>query len=196
MPGDVNVVTLTGRLGQDAKVRQAGSSHIASFSLAVSRFKPSRDKGGNGEWTAEFIDVEKWLAKKGGDPVADLKKGDSVCVHGELRVDTWKDRDSGQNRSKVKVMASDVRIVAGRGRQGGGDRDDRGYGNQGGSYGGQGGGRGDQGGYGGWNDQGGGGYSRGGGGGSRGRGQQGGGYSQPSFGDDDRGGGGFEDPGF
>ncbi|MEL6717050.1 MAG: single-stranded DNA-binding protein, partial [Planctomycetota bacterium] len=49
------------------------------------------------------------------------KKGQSAFVDGELRFDTWEDKESGQKRSKLYVVANNWEFVnAGRGESSGG----------------------------------------------------------------------------
>ena len=54
-----------------------------------------------------FLDVTAW--EKLGENVAEsLKKGDRVVVTGKLTQDEWDDKDTGQKRTKVKVVAFEV----------------------------------------------------------------------------------------
>jgi single-strand DNA-binding protein len=48
-----------------------------------------------------------------------LAKGRQVYVEGRLKTDKWQDKQSGQERSKVKVVADTVRFLGGRGAGGG-----------------------------------------------------------------------------
>ena len=41
-----------------------------------------------------------------------LAKGSRVLISGELSQQTWKDKDSGQNRSKFEVIASHVEFIS------------------------------------------------------------------------------------
>jgi single-strand DNA-binding protein len=148
---------------------------VANFSIAWNK----RFKNANDEWdsTAHFIDVTVWreLAENCAES---LQKGDRIMVIGHFEQQTWEDKDSGKNRSKLVLIADEVGpslrwattpdIVKN-------ERDDNGGGSRGG-----GGGRGD--------DRGG----RGGGrgrddGGSRGRSSGGGGRRspEPSFDDEE-----------
>jgi single-strand DNA-binding protein len=106
---EINEVRLAGRLTRDAELKYLPSgTAIADFSVAVSK----RRKGEDGKYTEQvaFIDVAAWgkLAEFCG---AQLRKGAAVYVAGELRQDSWEDRESGQKRSKTKVTASSVQTL-------------------------------------------------------------------------------------
>ncbi|HEU4385287.1 MAG TPA: single-stranded DNA-binding protein, partial [Anaeromyxobacteraceae bacterium] len=44
-----------------------------------------------------------------------LSKGRQVYVEGRLKTDKWQDKQTGQDRYKVKVVADTVRFLGGRG---------------------------------------------------------------------------------
>ena len=104
MPSDINVVTLTGRLGRDPEVRytQTGTA-VATLSVAVNG-RVKRD----GEWTDE-VDWVRVVAWKGTAEACEryLRKGDQVAVSGRLHENKWETRE-GQKRSIVEVVASSV----------------------------------------------------------------------------------------
>jgi single-strand DNA-binding protein len=43
-----------------------------------------------------------------------------VLIEGRLQLDSWEDKESGQKRSKLKVVCENMRMVGGRGEGGGG----------------------------------------------------------------------------
>lgn len=100
MSKSVNQVTLMGRLTRDPEARSVtNGKNICELTLAVNR--QGKDE------QADFFDVTAW------DKLSDLimqylKKGRRVLVQGRLRQDTWKDKDTGKNRSRVSVVATDV----------------------------------------------------------------------------------------
>jgi len=61
-----------------------------------------------------FVDVTLWgrQAEIAGEYLA---KGRSVLIEGRLRLDTWDDKESGQKRSKLKVVCENMTMVGGRG---------------------------------------------------------------------------------
>jgi len=134
---ELNKVLLVGRLTRDPETRytQQGTA-IASFSIAVNR-RRGRDK----EDEVSFIDCEAW------DKQAEFlqqwfKKGSAVFLDGRLKMDRWQDKTTGQNRSKLVVVAEAVRFAEskaseeGRGQGGGGSygSQDDGGGGDGPSY--------------------------------------------------------------
>jgi len=50
-----------------------------------------------------------------------LKKGRSVFIEGRLQLDTWDDKQSGQKRSKLKVIGEMMQMLGARPGGGGGE---------------------------------------------------------------------------
>jgi single-strand DNA-binding protein len=100
----MNVVCLIGRLGKDPELRvtQSGTS-VARFSLAVNR----RDENKTTDWY-EVTCFGK-VAESTGQY---MKKGCMVGVTGRLQQDKWQDKQSGQNRSKVSIIAGQVDFLS------------------------------------------------------------------------------------
>lgn len=99
----INSFTGMGRLTRDPESRQAGSTTVTGFSLAIDRnFKKGED------WVKEtlFLDCACW-AKKGDALAAQCRKGDMVYVTGYLKLDEWEDKTSGEKRSKMKCQVQD-----------------------------------------------------------------------------------------
>ena len=114
MASDINSVVLTGNLTRDMEVSylQSGSA-VGNFSLAVNR---SVKRGE--EWVDDvsFFDVS--LFGKSAESLKQfLVKGKPISLIGSLKQDRWQDKESGQTRSRVKVIAE--RIKLGGGGQGG-----------------------------------------------------------------------------
>lgn len=98
----VNRVIVTGNLVADPEVKYMPSGMaVAKLRLAINNNYKDR----NGEWKEEtcFIDVDVWgrAAERINES---CKKGSKVLVDGQLREDTWEDRD-GNKRSKIKIRA-------------------------------------------------------------------------------------------
>jgi len=87
----------------DLKYTQTGMP-ITSMTVAVNRRIPGRD-GGEARDEASFIDV-KTFGKTALAAAERLKKGDKTLVEGRLKQERWEDRNSGQQRSRVVVLAS------------------------------------------------------------------------------------------
>jgi single-strand DNA-binding protein len=115
MAGNFNKVLLMGNLTRDVEVRQAGSTQVANIGLAVNRRFKTQD-GQNREETT-FVDCEAW--GRTAEVMAQyLTKGSPVFVEGRLRLDTWQDKESGGNRSKLKVVIETFQFVGSRGGDG------------------------------------------------------------------------------
>ncbi|HEY6100055.1 MAG TPA: single-stranded DNA-binding protein [Anaeromyxobacter sp.] len=115
----VNKVILVGNLGKDPEVRYtSGGQAVANLRIATSRSWTDKQSGQRKEET-EWHDVEVWgkQAEQCGEYLA---KGRQVYVEGRLKTDKWQDKTSGQERSKVKVVADTVRFLGGRGAGAGG----------------------------------------------------------------------------
>jgi single-strand DNA-binding protein len=123
----VNKVILVGNLGKDPEVRYtSGGQAVANLRIATSRSWTDKQSGQRKEET-EWHDVEVWgkQAEQCGEYLA---KGRQVYVEGRLKTDKWQDKQSGQERSKVKVVADAVRFLGGRGAGGAGGGGGRGQG--------------------------------------------------------------------
>ncbi|ACG75076.1 single-strand binding protein [Anaeromyxobacter sp. K] len=113
----VNRVILVGNLGKDPEVRYtSGGQAVANLRIATSRSWTDKQSGQRKEET-EWHDVEVWgkQAEQCGEYLA---KGRQVYVEGRLKTDKWQDKQSGQERSKVKVVAETVRFLGGGGGAG------------------------------------------------------------------------------
>ncbi len=159
----VNKVILIGNLTRDPEVRYTPKGNaVAELALATNRYF-TQENGEKREETT-FVDVTLW-GRQAELAQQYLQKGRPVYIEGRLQLDSWEDKQSGQKRSKLKVVGEVMQFLGGR-EGGGGD------GGGGGSY---------------ENRGGGGGYARGSGGGggeSRGGDSRGGG-GRPSPPDND-----------
>ena len=120
-----NKVILMGNLTRDPEVRYTPKgSAVADIGLAVNRVY-STESGEKREETT-FVDVTLWgrTAEIAGEY---LKKGRPVLIEGRLQLDTWDDKQSGQKRSKLKVIGEGMQLIGGR-PGGGGDSDEGGMG--------------------------------------------------------------------
>lgn len=173
---NLNKVMIIGNLTADPEVRTTprGAS-LTELRLAVNRISNGQNEGERREETT-FLDVTCW-GRTGEIAAQYLSKGRPVFIEGRLQMDSWEDKQTGQRRSRIRIIAENLQLLGGRGDgpQGGGQQQHRSYG--GGGYQQQGGYQ--QGGYqqGGYQQQGGG-YQQGGGSGYGA--PQGGSYQQPA----------------
>ena len=113
-----NKVILMGNLTRDPEVRfTQGDMAICKVGLAVNRrFKDSR----SGEWREEPTFVDVTIFGKRGEAFAKFhSKGKPAFIEGELRLDTWEDKNGGGKRSKLYVVGNNWEFVGG-GREGSG----------------------------------------------------------------------------
>lgn len=111
---NLNKVMLAGNLTRDPQVRFfANERAVADFGLAINRRYKTNDGQQKEETT--FVDVECWgrTAELVGQY---LTKGRGAYIEGRLKLDQWDDKESGQKRSKLKVVADTVQFLSSGGR--------------------------------------------------------------------------------
>lgn len=116
---NLNKVMLMGNLTRDPELKYTPKgTAIADFALAVNR----RYTAENGEKREEvtFIDCEAW--SKTAELIGEyFKKGRPIFVEGRLKLDTWDDKQTGQKRSRMRVVVETFEFLGGReGGPGGG----------------------------------------------------------------------------
>ena len=97
-----NKVLLLGNLTRDPEVRYTPKgSAVADLGLAVNRNYTT--ESGEKREEVTFVDVTFWgrTAEVAGEY---LKKGRLVFIEGRRQLDTWDEKQSGQKRSKRKVI--------------------------------------------------------------------------------------------
>ncbi len=116
-----NKVILLGNLTRDPEVRYTPKgSAVCDLGLAVNRAY-TLDNGEKRE-EVTYVDVVLWarLAEIAGEY---LKKGRPVFIEGRLQLDTWDDKQTGQKRSKMRVIGETMQLLGSRpaGSGGGGE---------------------------------------------------------------------------
>jgi single-strand DNA-binding protein len=107
-----NKVILLGNLTRDPEVRYTPKgSAVCDLGIAINR-QYTLDSGEKRE-EVTFVDVVLWsrLAEIAGEY---LKKGRPVFIEGRLQLDTWDDKQSGQKRSKLRVIGETMQLLGGR----------------------------------------------------------------------------------
>ena len=121
-------VTLLGNLTRDPETRQAPNGKaVTTFGIAVNR-KAGDDKNGNPRESVMFIDVSIW-GPRGTAFAKYHKKGSLAFLAGDLVLDQWDDKTTGEKKSKHKVTAWEFEFVGGK-RDGGESGQDGGSGAQ------------------------------------------------------------------
>ena len=107
-----NKVLLLGNLTRDPEVRYTPKgSAVCDLGVAVNRVYTT-DSGEKRE-EATFVEVTLWgrTAEVAGEY---LKKGRPIFIEGRLQLDSWDDKQTGQKRSKLKVIGETMQLLGGR----------------------------------------------------------------------------------
>jgi single-strand DNA-binding protein len=110
---NLNRVLLIGNLTRDPDVRYTPKgTAVADIGLAINRVFTGEDGEKREEVT--YVDVVLWsrLAE-----IAEqyLKKGRPVFIEGRLQLDSWDDKQTGQKRSRLRVVAENLQLLGSRG---------------------------------------------------------------------------------
>lgn len=113
---NLNKVMLMGNLTRDPEIRYTPKGRaVSDIGLAINRVYTT-ESGEKREETT-FVDITLW-----GRQAEIVKeycgKGRPLYVEGWLQMDTWDDKQTGQKRSKLKVVADNIQLLGS--RQGGG----------------------------------------------------------------------------
>ena len=101
-----------GNLTRDPEIRYTPKgSAVSDLGLAINR----KYKQGE-QWKEEvtFVDVTVW-AKQAELAAQYLAKGRTVFVEGRLEMDSWQDKNTGEKRNKLKVVAETLQFIGGKG---------------------------------------------------------------------------------
>ncbi len=101
---EINTINLVGRAGREPDVRyfESGST-VANFTLAVNRIS----KGDEPDW----FNLEIW--GKQAQIAADyVKKGSLVGITGSFKIDSWKDKITGEDRFKPVVRVDRLNLLS------------------------------------------------------------------------------------
>lgn len=110
MSNSYNKIILLGNLTKDPEVRVTTSNlSIAKLGLAINRRYKS-----NGAMKDEvtFVDIDVF-GKQAEVLAKYATKGNAMMLEGRLRLETWQDKRSGQNRSKLGVVLENFQFVGG-----------------------------------------------------------------------------------
>lgn len=114
---NLNKVMLMGNLTRDPELRYTPKgTAVADIGMAINRVR-TNDQGERQEDTT-FVDVTLW-GRQAELAQQYLSKGRPVYIEGRLQMDTWEDKNSGQKRSKLKVVGENMQFI---GSGGGGGR--------------------------------------------------------------------------
>ena len=100
---EINTVNLVGRAGREPDVRyfESGST-VANFTLAVNR--RTRDE------EPDWFNLEIW--GKQAQIAADyVRKGSLIGITGSLKIDSWKDKSTGEDRYKPVIRVERLNLL-------------------------------------------------------------------------------------
>jgi single-strand DNA-binding protein len=112
----VNRAILVGRLGRDPETRYtSGGQAVCNFTLATD--ETYKDRNGERQKRTEWHRIVVW-GKQAEIAQQYLHKGSLIFVEGRIQTRQWDDRE-GQKRTTVEIVASNFRMLGGRGEGGG-----------------------------------------------------------------------------
>jgi single-strand DNA-binding protein len=99
----LNVCSFTGRAGRDPETRYFESgSMVAEFSIAVDGWK--RDS------KPLWLNLKIW-GKTAEIAANYVRKGSMIAVSGQLENETWTDKGSGEERSKIVLNVKELTLL-------------------------------------------------------------------------------------
>ena len=109
----VNKVILLGNCGRDPEVRYLPSGQaVANVSIATSTKRKDKNSG-------EMVEETQWHRITFYDRLAEIageyvKKGRPIYVEGRLKYGTYTDKTTGQEKSTVDIIATELQLLGGR----------------------------------------------------------------------------------
>ena len=103
---EINTINLVGRAGREPDVRyfESGST-VANFTLAVNRINRSDEP--------DWFNLEIW--GKQAQIAADyVRKGSLVGITGSFKIDSWKDKNTGEDRFKPVIRVDRLNLLSSR----------------------------------------------------------------------------------
>jgi single-strand DNA-binding protein len=115
---NLNKVMLIGNVTRDPEVKYTPKgTAVCDIGLAINRIYNT--DGGERREETTFIDITLW--GRTAEVVNQYcKKGSPLFVEGRLQLDTWEDKQSGQKRSKLRVVGEGIQLLGSKGAGGGG----------------------------------------------------------------------------
>lgn len=109
---NLNRVLLIGNLTRDPETKYTPKgTAVTDIGLAVNR--AWKDDSGEKKEEVTFVDVTLW-GRQAEVAQEYLKKGRPVFIEGRLQLDTWDDRQTGQKRSRLRVIAENLQMLGSR----------------------------------------------------------------------------------
>jgi len=87
---------------------------VCEFPIAINRkFKKS---SGEIEDEATFVDITVW-GRQAENCAEYLQKGSGVLLNGRLKLEQWESRQTGEKRSRIRVVGERVQFLSGRSKE-------------------------------------------------------------------------------
>ena len=102
MAFETNNITIIGRLTRDIEFKNTQSGHDIA-TTAIANTPGAQDKG------TLYINITIW-GQKAQNAQQYLKKGDEVCVTGQLTMQTWQDQ-AGNNRTSYQINVQSLQYL-------------------------------------------------------------------------------------
>jgi single-strand DNA-binding protein len=110
---NLNRVLLIGNLTRDPEVRYTPKgTAVTDLAIAVNRIYTGED--GERKEEVTYVDITVW-GRQAENAGQYLHKGRPVFVEGRLQLDTWDDKQTGQKRSRLRVVADNIQFLGSRG---------------------------------------------------------------------------------
>ena len=114
----LNKVLLIGNLTRDIELRYTPKgSAVADMSIAVNR--KWKDEGGAVHEEVTFVEIALW-GKTAENCAKYLKKGSPAFVEGRLEMQSWEDKQTGQKRTRLRVVGEQMQFLGSPGDRAGG----------------------------------------------------------------------------
>ena len=106
---NLNKVMLIGRLTRDPESKTTGGgTKVVTFGTAVNNRRKERD----GSYQDVPMFIEAVAFNKTGEVIEQYcRKGSQVYLEGRLDLEQWDDKNTGQKRSKHKVVVDNVQLL-------------------------------------------------------------------------------------
>lgn len=106
---NLNKVMLMGNLTRDPELRQVGTgAKVVDLGLAINRTYTA--ESGERKEETTFVDITFW-GRQAETLSQYLSKGRPLFVEGRLDLDQWQDRETGQQRSKLRVVGERFQFI-------------------------------------------------------------------------------------
>ena len=97
----MNILIISGRIGQDPEAKQTPAGQVVTFSLAETVFI-------NGEKSTAWHDCQAW-GKPGENILKYAQKGTGVTLQGSLKYDQYENKEGHKvKRAKINVYAVEI----------------------------------------------------------------------------------------